>query len=90
MCFRQKSSHFLMYFRTAVSSAWSNSEVGRAVRISSLTSICKQSLNIRQDGIVNLNLCNGYCYRFQAAYRSLPKYIIQEDPLDGAVHIGRL
>ena len=49
-------------------------------------------VNIRQDGIVSLNLCNGYCYRFQefqAAYHSLPKYIIQEDPLDGAVHIGR-
>ena len=27
---------------------------------------------------------------FQAAYNSHPKYIIQEDPLDGAVHIGRL
>jgi hypothetical protein len=33
MAFRQKFSHFLMYFRTAVSTAWSNSEVGRAVQI---------------------------------------------------------
>lgn len=38
MGFMQKSSCFLMYFRTAVSSAWSNSEVGRAVQIYSLTS----------------------------------------------------
>ena len=51
--------------------------------------ICKQSLNIRQGGIVSLNPCNGYCYRFQAANHSLPKYIIQEDPVDGSVHIGR-
>ena len=84
---RQKSSLFFMYFRTTVSSAWSNSEVGSTDFFSY---ICKQSLNIRQDGIVSLNPCNGYCYRFQAAYHSLPKYIIQEDPLDGAVHIGRL
>ena len=57
-----------------------------------LSYIYKQSLNIRQDGIVSLNPCNGYCYRFQEfqAYHSLPKYIIQEDPLDGAVPIGRL
>jgi hypothetical protein len=31
------SIHEVQYFRTAVSSAWSNSEVGRAVQISSLT-----------------------------------------------------
>ena len=66
-----------MYFRTAVSFAWSNSEVGRAVPIYSLTESehqqSLQSLNIRQDGIVSLNPCNGYCYRFQefqAAYHS--------------------
>ena len=38
MGFRQKSSRLLIYFRTAVSSAWSNSEVDRAVQISFLTS----------------------------------------------------
>jgi hypothetical protein len=90
MGFRQKSLRFLMYFRTAVSSAWSNREVGREDFFSY---ICKQSLNIRQDGVASLNPCNGYFYRFQefqAAYHSLPNYIIQEDPLDGAVHICRL
>jgi hypothetical protein len=40
--FRQKYSRFLMFFRTAVTSAWSNSEVGRATT-DVFSYICKQS-----------------------------------------------
>ena len=79
--FRQKSSRFLMYFRTAVSSAWSNSEVGWAVRIPLL------HLQAESEHQTGCHCLPQISYMFQAAYHS-PK-IHHQDPLDMAVHIDR-